>query len=207
MRDDVTFHHLVDVAFGNIPSGGLFYYLTQTSLPRFFPELLPDIIYPPYLGARPQDSRIWIGQPGNVTWLHYDAMHNFLCQVRGRKRLVLFPPSDLRNLYPQHFLSPSPHHSQVDIEAADYEKFPRARRAVPVEVTLEQGEMLFLPAGWWHQVYSLEAAISVNFWWEVPRAELLRAPTLRLMPSFLKGVSRDLKDRTRKALIHAVERW
>ncbi len=31
--------------------------------------------------------------------LHYDDYENLLCQVRGTKELVLFPPSDLENLY------------------------------------------------------------------------------------------------------------
>ncbi|CAN0558208.1 unnamed protein product, partial [Ectocarpus sp. 12 AP-2014] len=31
--------------------------------------------------------------------LHYDDYENLLCQVRGTKELVLFPPKDLENLY------------------------------------------------------------------------------------------------------------
>src|SRR5690349_5471344 len=33
------------------------------------------------------------------------------------------------------------------------------------EVTLNPGEVLFLPSRWWHHVRSLERALSVNFWW------------------------------------------
>lgn len=31
--------------------------------------------------------------------MHYDDYENLLCQIRGTKELVLFPPSDLENLY------------------------------------------------------------------------------------------------------------
>lgn len=38
--------------------------------------------------------------PGGTTAvLHYDDYENLLCQVRGTKELVLFPPEDLENLY------------------------------------------------------------------------------------------------------------
>ena len=56
--------------------------------------------------------------------------------------------------------------SYVDCDNPDYERFPKFRQAVALEGILEPGEMLFLPAGWWHQVRSMDLAISVNFWWE-----------------------------------------
>ena len=32
-----------------------------------------------------------------------------------------------------------------------------------LDVVLEAGEVLFLPAGWWHQVRSLDMSITVTF--------------------------------------------
>ena len=31
--------------------------------------------------------------------LHYDDYENLLCQIRGSKELIIFPPKDLKNLY------------------------------------------------------------------------------------------------------------
>ena len=31
--------------------------------------------------------------------LHYDDYENLLCQIRGTKELIIFPPKDLKNLY------------------------------------------------------------------------------------------------------------
>lgn len=31
--------------------------------------------------------------------LHYDDYENLLCQIRGTKELIIFPPKDLENLY------------------------------------------------------------------------------------------------------------
>lgn len=52
---------------------------------------------------------LWIGRAGNVTKLHYDAYQNLLAQVRGQKRVYLFPPSQLSALYPYSPLSKVPH--------------------------------------------------------------------------------------------------
>jgi len=32
-------------------------------------------------------------------WSVSDIMDNILCQTRGTKRVILFPPSEIRNLY------------------------------------------------------------------------------------------------------------
>lgn len=36
---------------------------------------------------------------GTTAVLHYDDYENLLCQIRGTKEVVIFPPSDLENLY------------------------------------------------------------------------------------------------------------
>ena len=47
----------------------------------------------------------------------------------------------------------------------DYAKFPEARRATFFEIFLEPGDMLYLPAGWWHATENVSAglSLSVNF--------------------------------------------
>jgi hypothetical protein len=44
-------------------------------------------------------------------------------------------------------------------------KFPLFRAAKYVEAILEEGEMLYVPVGWWHYVRSLSTSWSVSFWW------------------------------------------
>lgn len=41
----------------------------------------------------------WYTLGGTTAVLHYDDYENLLCQVRGTKELVIFPPKDLENLY------------------------------------------------------------------------------------------------------------
>ena len=48
---------------------------------------------------RLKNHSAWINF-GNVhTYLHYDLNDNHLCQIKGRKRILLFPPSERNKLY------------------------------------------------------------------------------------------------------------
>lgn len=48
---------------------------------------------------RYKESTLWMNF-GNVnTYLHYDTDDNFLCQIKGTKRILFFPPEDRHLLY------------------------------------------------------------------------------------------------------------
>lgn len=50
--------------------------------------------------------------------------------------------------------------------ARQYRKrFPHFEFEDYVDVILEEGDMLYVPVGWWHYVRSLEISFSVSFWW------------------------------------------
>src|SRR5262245_55206779 len=139
-------------------------YMHQTPIPDQLPELNAGVgsstLMPP---GSLLAQNIWVGSSGNVSSLHFDQPNNFLMQMDGRKRLILFDPWQWRYLY----ASPQiPHFSQVDIESPNLEAFPDFRHARSMEVTLEAGETLYLPPFWWHQVYSETASVSVNLFWK-----------------------------------------
>jgi hypothetical protein len=54
--------------------------------------------------------------------------------------------------------------SPVDPEAPDFERYPLARQANMIECVVKPGEMLYVPAGWFHQVRALAFSLSVNRW-------------------------------------------
>ncbi|TAE58175.1 MAG: cupin-like domain-containing protein [Nostocales cyanobacterium] len=145
------------------------YYLYQTPIDQSFPELLPDIQTPEYIKKGvPLLANLWIGTGGNISPLHWDSAQNLLCQVRGRKRILLFEPKQTEFLYPFPANSKIPHMSQVKINDPDLNKFPKFASAKYTECTIEAGEMLFIPPFWWHQVYSLDQLnIAINFWWQI----------------------------------------
>jgi hypothetical protein len=107
--------------------------------------------------------RFWLGPAGTVTPLHCDYDDNIFAQVWGSKRIFLAPPHHDAFLYPKEanaILSGSP----FDPEAPDFARFPLARQAHLVECIVAPGEMLYVPAGWYHQVRALTFSLSSNRW-------------------------------------------
>lgn len=56
---------------------------------------------------------LFIGQPGNVTPVHYDEQQNFFAQTKGYKRMLLFHPKYIQSFYPYPFHHPCDRQSQV----------------------------------------------------------------------------------------------
>lgn len=107
--------------------------------------------------------RFWLGPAGTVTPLHCDYDDNIFAQIWGTKRIFLAPPHHDEFLYPSEanaILFGSP----FDPEAPDFEKFPLARQASMVEVIVNPGDLLYVPAGWYHQVRALTFSLSANRW-------------------------------------------
>jgi hypothetical protein len=149
------------------------YYLQLLPLRGPFAELLDEISIPRFIRSTSAPGiYLWVGAAGNGSALHFDESYNLLAQVRGRKRLVLFPPEQTDCLYPFPADSKIPTMSQVDIDRPDFDTFPRFREAEGVELTLQEGQMLYIPLFWWHQVRSLDPSISVNFWWMPPDRQM-----------------------------------
>lgn len=107
--------------------------------------------------------RFWIGPARTVTPLHCDYDDNLFAQLWGRKRIFLAPPHHDEFLYPRE-ANPLLFGSPVDPEAPDFERFPLARQAALVELIVEPGDMLYVPAGWYHQVRALSFSLSSNRW-------------------------------------------
>lgn len=107
--------------------------------------------------------RFWLGPSGTVTPLHCDYDDNIFAQIWGTKRIFLSPPHHDEFLYTREanaILFGSP----FNPEAPDFEKFPLARQALMVECIVNPGDLLYVPAGWYHQVRSLTFSLSANRW-------------------------------------------
>jgi lysine-specific demethylase 8/hypoxia-inducible factor 1-alpha inhibitor (HIF hydroxylase) len=96
-------------------------------------------------------------------------------QLHGSKLVSLFPPSQTANLYPFPFFRQiPPWFSQVDTDIPDYQAFPGYREALKhrTDVILAEGEILFIPVSWWHEVTALggDYVCSVNRFWKVKPA-------------------------------------
>jgi hypothetical protein len=160
-------------------TGEHLYIMEQTSaaghsVADVYPELANDFAIPAAIEKEKlRQVNLWIGTAGNVTPLHYDAANNFLAQIKGRKRIHLFHPSQSDLLYPNATRQNDNNTSQVLLLKPDFDKHPRFKEAVARECILQPGEMLYIPPHWWHHVESLDVAISLNFWWKPRLAQFL----------------------------------
>merc|ERR1712194_340984 len=91
-------------------------------------------------------------------------------QLHGSKRFVLFSPlAGAEALAPFPLVHPRDRSARIRLDNPDVVAWPSVSRAKgrALEVTLNPGDVLFLPSGWWHHVESLsDMNVSVNFWFE-----------------------------------------
>jgi hypothetical protein len=141
-------------------------YSLNVPLASLAEALTKDVAAPPWYAAPPHSTIFWCGVFGNSSGLHFDMSPNCNVQVRGRKHFALFSPSQTRLLY--RYPDPDAH-CAFDPSTPDFERFPLARRARGYECILREGEALYIPVGWYHQVTVLSPwALNVNFWWPRP---------------------------------------
>jgi hypothetical protein len=103
-------------------------------------------------------------------------MENIGVVVAGRRRFMLFPPDQLKNLYVGPFeLTPAGTPvSIVDTHNPDLDRFPRFAEALEQAqvAELEPGDAIYIPFHWWHGVDSLEPVnLFINYWWNDARAD------------------------------------
>lgn len=153
------------------------HYLMQRALNEEFPELVPDINTPKYLENHCAHINLWLGEKNINTKPHYDYYDNFLTQIFGRKRVKLFAPTDTQYMHGystndtmtvEGVKYPSVHSSHIaDTDLVDIKEFPNIKFTTPFEGILNPGDLLYIPAGWWHEVKSLDVTMSINFWWKI----------------------------------------
>ncbi len=144
--------------------------------------------------------RIWLGNRHRVA-AHYDVLENIAVVAGGRRRVILFPPEQIANLYmgPIEFTPAGQPVSMVDFERPDFERFPRFAEALKHARTtvLEPGDAVYIPSMWWHHVEGLESInILINHWW-MPVPFYLGAPLDALLHAILS--IRELPAAQRKA--------
>ncbi|GKZ18099.1 tRNA methyltransferase ppm2 [Aspergillus brasiliensis] len=98
---------------------------------------------------------------GPVTlWLHYDVMANVLCQIRGEKRLILFPPSDVQYLQVPAGASSSTLNIFQNSEDGSIAAVPHT---TPHEAIMRRGDILFIPPLWLHTASPTgQVSVAVN---------------------------------------------
>lgn len=162
------------------PVKGPHYYLTGDELLIFDGQWSPDLevlrddfSVPSYFEEKSMNSAgLWFSAKGVRSHLHFDGggSHNLNAQITGKKYVQMYSPFQMSCLYPYYctYLSKkAPYNcSEIDVENFDINKFPRFEDAKRYEGEIGEGDMLFIPAYWYHSFKHLGAFNSnINFWW------------------------------------------
>lgn len=179
-------------------------YVGSTTIDTWLPGLRAenDIA----LGTREPLASIWIGNRTRIA-AHQDVPDNLACVAAGRRRVTLFPPSQLANLYigPLDLTPAGQPVSLVDFAAPDLARFPRFAEAMAQAQVAElgPGDAVFIPSMWWHHMEALDGFnVLVNYWWrqspawmDTPmNALMLALMTVRDLPPAQRAVWRDVFD-------------
>ncbi|AKC86910.1 cupin-like domain-containing protein [Pseudoxanthomonas suwonensis] len=179
-------------------------YLASTTIDTFLPGFRAENDLA--LGGRDPLASIWIGNRSRIP-AHQDVPDNLACVVAGRRRVTLFPPDQLENLY----IGPLDHTpagqavSLVDFHAPDHARFPRFAEALRHArgAVLEPGDAVFIPSMWWHHMEGLDAFnVLVNYWWrqspawmDTPmNALMLAIMCVRDLPPVERAIWKDVFD-------------
>ncbi|RYN39343.1 hypothetical protein AA0113_g903 [Alternaria arborescens] len=152
------------------------------------------------LEQEPDAINFWLGNSYSTTALHKDNYENIYVQILGQKHFVLLPPVEAACVNEKSVLastytlkrngdSSSDTFEKKDMvikvdEPEEYVPFatwdpdqrtinttPYSQYSQPLRVTLEEGDMLYLPALWYHKVSQScnEEGIccAVNYWYDL----------------------------------------
>lgn len=109
------------------------------------------------------EAMIWMAHEGVTANTHYDRSHNLFVHLVGEKTWYLYPPTSWFHFYLYPSLHQHYHQSQVVFDQPDLSAFPHFPRAKPFQITLQPGDILYVPPFWIHRVqaHTFCASISV----------------------------------------------
>ncbi len=148
------------------------------------------------LEKEPDAINFWLGSSKSTTALHKDNYENVYVQILGQKHFVLLPPVEAPCVGEKSLLATTyapegdgnvrrKEDLQIKVdEPRDYVPFatwdpdvpgenntPYSQFSQPMRVTLDEGDMLYLPALWYHKVSQScnEEGIccAVNYWYDM----------------------------------------
>jgi len=137
--------------------------LKPVSLESDFPTIADDFHLPEDMLPRDRifSSVLRVSSGQIRVWTHYDVMDNVYCQIIGHKRAVLWSPSQVEKMYMVGDKS-----RVVDIDNPDLDQFPLFAHAQKHVAELIPGDILFIPALWFHNMLAHDFGVAVNVFWK-----------------------------------------
>lgn len=133
------------------------------------PQLVNDFTWPDMLmkGFVKKYPMLFVGGETSITHMHFDIdlSHILHTQFAGKKRVLLFPYGEQHKLYRKPFevLSLADFSNYHHFNGTpDYKKFPALRLAQGYDLTLNHGDTLFMPSGYWHHMEYLQSGFAMS---------------------------------------------
>lgn len=125
--------------------------------------------------------------------MHKDPYENIYCVISGHKDFILIPPVDMHNVprskYPTATYKSNANNGSgemvidpilddagqpicvewvaIDPLQPDLKRYPQYSKATALEIRVNAGDILYLPALWYHHVRQSHKCIAVNFWYDM----------------------------------------
>ena len=141
-------------------------YLAVQNLRKAFPQIANELKMPDFVEKLHAGPFLWIARGGHYEYTHMDPDDNMLMVLRGQKLVRLYG-CDIVSMKPNDLGSKGRTlQSQVNcfsiaqnINESDLARFKETECSYCL---LNEGDLLYFPAFWWHQVTSPVQTISVN---------------------------------------------
>lgn len=162
----------------------IFYLQRQNGcLTEDYPELAKDVpkdigFFSKAVNSQPDAINIWIGTSESISSLHRDPYENIYTVIRGKKIFKLFPPTDRCFIKYETFpvrrysldtewkLLKEPGLETVQWIKGGADKVAKESSVTPIIVEVNEGETLYLPAAWFHEVSQVDHTVAVNYWYD-----------------------------------------
>lgn len=133
-----------------------------------FPKLGDKTSVPEYIAKHKIHAGpfLWIAREGHYEYTHFDPDEGCLMIVQGEKQVRLISNEFLEEFKPNVIGSMGRTvQSSLELENLSNEELVNLKNVVSYNSVIKPGEMLYIPALWWHQVSALSDGVSVNIFW------------------------------------------
>jgi hypothetical protein len=110
---------------------------------------------------------LYLGGAGTFTSLHHDVFrsNSWSASISGRKRWIIYHPLEEPNLK-DSFEQFAPTGQWGSMTQSQRASWPRVEAVKSyVDLVQQPGDIIFIPSGYYHEVYNLDECLSINHNW------------------------------------------
>lgn len=127
------------------------------------PPLQNDFSFPDFgLRLLKGIPMLFFGGRDSYTFMHYDIdlANIFHFHFEGEKQIILFDQKQNKYLYkvPHALIT----REDIDFNNPDFQKWPMLKHAQGFQTTLNHGEVLYMPEGYWHYMRYITPGFSMS---------------------------------------------